>query len=256
MPTRSMAPTMVSPKPPLWVTMATGPRVMSLYWKPEPKPAAAPEPEPETKRVTLEQAITVLNSLGTKRMGAVHALVTGKPAKGLKKPAMFKAIAAALAEKADGKGASATLPDEAVGWLADAKDAKQGSEERGTAKKESKPRDPRLPEPGSVITKVWRDRTLEVQVGETDFTFEGRTYGSLSKIASELLQCCSNGYLFFALTEGAKAATAKREAKAVAKLAAAEEKAKEQEQVIEKPEKTAKKKATKKAKPSKKTAKA
>jgi hypothetical protein len=222
--------------------------------KPAPRKAevvaAATEAAAESKRVTLEQAIQTLNSLPTKRMAAVHEQVVGKTAKGLKKPALFKGIAAALEKRAEGKGSSATLPDEAVGWLTAVKDGKQGS--GAAAKKEPKDRDPRLPAPGTTITKLWRDRKLEVLVNENDLTYEGKTYRSLSRIASELLGCPANGFLFFGLTEGAKAAAAKREEKAAEKLAAAEATAKVRERSAEKPVK----KTTKKEKPSKKATKA
>lgn len=207
---------------------------------PKQPEAAATGPVSEPHKVTLEQALAVVNGLPTKKLALVHEQVVGKPGRGLKKPALFKAIAAALQKKADGKGASATLPDDAVGWLAEAKDAKQVGNGEAKEKKEPKPRDPRLPAAGTVITKLWRDRKIEIVVNETDFTFEGRTYGSLSKIASELLGCPANGYLWAGLTEGAKAAAARRAEREAEKAKKQAEKEQQPEPVKEKPAKSKK----------------
>lgn len=219
--------------------------------KPAPKKAeaAATGLVSAPGKVTLEQAVAVLNGLATGKLVKVHEQVVGKPGKGLKKPVLFKAIATALQKRAEGKGASATLPPEAVVWLADAMNAKQEGRETSDTKKEPKPRDPRLPAAGTVITKLWRERTIEITVNETDFTFEGRSYRSLSAIASELLGCPANGYLWAGLTEGAKAAAARRAEREAEKAKKQAEKEQQPEPVKEKPAKS--KKTTTKPKPAK-----
>lgn len=71
-------------------------------------------------------------------------------------------------------------------------------------------RDPRLPEPGSVIRKTWRykvggeflTRDLEVTVRENDFEFEGAAWKSLSAIGKHLTGQSTNGFAFFGLTGG------------------------------------------------------
>ncbi len=61
-------------------------------------------------------------------------------------------------------------------------------------------RDPRLPAAGTTILRPYKDRELRVKVLEQGFEFEGRPYRSLSAIASEILGCSANGFLFFRLT--------------------------------------------------------
>lgn len=95
------------------------------------------------------------------------------------------------------------------------------SEERGTATPRAARRatpgspftaDSRLPAVGQTISKEWRGKKLEVTVRADGLEFDGKTYRSLSAIASGLLGCPANGYHFFALTKAqtAKAAAAKQ----------------------------------------------
>lgn len=55
---------------------------------------------------------------------------------------------------------------------------------------------------GARIVKVWRGREIIVMVeGTRQFSFEGRSYKSLSAIASELVGCRQSGNKFFGLTK-------------------------------------------------------
>jgi hypothetical protein len=61
-------------------------------------------------------------------------------------------------------------------------------------------RDPRLPSPGSVITRQYHGREIRVTVMETGFEWEGRPYRSLSALARDVCGQRWNGFLFFGLT--------------------------------------------------------
>ena len=61
-------------------------------------------------------------------------------------------------------------------------------------------RDPRLPAPGAVITRQYRDQEIRVTVLEKGFEFEGRPYRSLSAVARAVTGQKWNGWLFFGLT--------------------------------------------------------
>jgi hypothetical protein len=63
----------------------------------------------------------------------------------------------------------------------------------------SQPHDPRLPTPGSLIAKKYRERTLVVKVLDDGFEYEGRHYTSLSTIAGEITGTRWNGFAFFHL---------------------------------------------------------
>lgn len=60
-------------------------------------------------------------------------------------------------------------------------------------------RDLRLPIPGTVITKDYKNQAIEVKVLEKGFEYQGRPFRSLSAIAKEITGAHWNGYLFFDL---------------------------------------------------------
>src|SRR5262245_5021131 len=59
--------------------------------------------------------------------------------------------------------------------------------------------DPRLPEPGTVLKRYYKDREIIVHVRSDGFLFEERVYRSLSAIAREVTGTKWNGFLFFNL---------------------------------------------------------
>lgn len=61
--------------------------------------------------------------------------------------------------------------------------------------------DRRVPVPGSLITRVYKGETLEVNVLPTGFEFEGESYKSLSAVAKQITGSHCNGYHFFRLTK-------------------------------------------------------
>jgi len=66
------------------------------------------------------------------------------------------------------------------------------------------PRDCRLPVIGTILRRSYRGKTVEVQVLQNGFEYQGRHYGSLSAIAREATGTRWNGLLFFGLTTRAK----------------------------------------------------
>ena len=58
---------------------------------------------------------------------------------------------------------------------------------------------PRRIKPGSELVRTWNRRTYRVVVMEGGFAWEGRTYSSLSEIASEITGTKWNGPRFFGL---------------------------------------------------------
>ena len=59
--------------------------------------------------------------------------------------------------------------------------------------------DRRLPPPGSLITRKYRDETLLVKVLTDGFEYEGERYGSLTAIAKAATGSHWNGFAFFGL---------------------------------------------------------
>jgi hypothetical protein len=59
--------------------------------------------------------------------------------------------------------------------------------------------DPRLPMPGTLITRKYKGQTLQVKILRDGFEFEGDRYKSLSAVAKRITGQHWNGYLFFGL---------------------------------------------------------
>jgi hypothetical protein len=57
--------------------------------------------------------------------------------------------------------------------------------------------DPRLPPPGTILTRLYKGQQLHVQVLTDGFAYAGRVYASLSAVAKAITGSHTNGYLFF-----------------------------------------------------------
>ena len=64
-----------------------------------------------------------------------------------------------------------------------------------------RPRDNRLPGPGSIITKTYRGKTIEVKVLDNGFEYEGKVFKSISRVAMTIVKRQISGYVFFGLTK-------------------------------------------------------
>ena len=58
-------------------------------------------------------------------------------------------------------------------------------------------RDPRLPSPGTLLTRNFQGKMLTVHVLEEGFRYEDRVYRSLSAVARQITGTQWNGFLFF-----------------------------------------------------------
>jgi hypothetical protein len=63
------------------------------------------------------------------------------------------------------------------------------------------PVDDRLPRPGTILTRRYKGRTLQVEVLEHGFVFEGQRYRSLSAVAKAVTGSHCSGHFFFGLTQ-------------------------------------------------------
>jgi hypothetical protein len=57
-----------------------------------------------------------------------------------------------------------------------------------------------LPLPGTILTRTYRGRQIEVKVMPQGFEYEGESYRSLSAVAKVVTGSHWNGHLFFGLT--------------------------------------------------------
>jgi len=58
-------------------------------------------------------------------------------------------------------------------------------------------RDIRLPTPGSIITKTYKGKRLDVKVLEKGFEYQGALYANLSAVAKAITGAHWNGFVFF-----------------------------------------------------------
>jgi hypothetical protein len=61
----------------------------------------------------------------------------------------------------------------------------------------SAPIDPRLPPPGTILTRPYKGQLLQVQVLTDGFAYAGRIYPSLSAVAKTITGSHTNGFHFF-----------------------------------------------------------
>jgi hypothetical protein len=59
------------------------------------------------------------------------------------------------------------------------------------------PIDPRLPPPGTILTRPYKGQLVQVQVLTDGFAYAGRVYPSLSAVAKAITGSHTNGFLFF-----------------------------------------------------------
>ena len=62
-------------------------------------------------------------------------------------------------------------------------------------------RDGRLPRPGTLLTRQFKDRRIVVKVLENGFEYQSQRYRSLSAIAREVTGTRWNGLVFFGVAE-------------------------------------------------------
>jgi hypothetical protein len=71
-------------------------------------------------------------------------------------------------------------------------------------------RDPRLPLPGTLLTREIKGRDIVVKVLDHGFEYDGRHFRSLSAIAQEVVGSKWNGFAFFGIAEHRKSGNAKK----------------------------------------------
>lgn len=64
-----------------------------------------------------------------------------------------------------------------------------------------RPRDNRFPAPGSIITKTYRGKTIDVKVLENGFEYESKVFKSISRVAMTIVKRQISGYVLFGLSK-------------------------------------------------------
>lgn len=148
-----------------------------------------------------------LKSMSVAGLRVRYEEVFGEPSRSRNKDYLRKKIANRIQELAEGglsdraRARIAELAADApVRWRSPSKGngaAVDGADAPAIA--ETPARDPRLPPPGTVITRAHEGVDHKVTVLEDGFEFRGARYPTLSAIAREITGTNWNGFLFFRL---------------------------------------------------------
>ena len=159
---------------------------------------------------SIEQTVAALGRMTVGQLREKYLEVFGEPSRSGNRDFLFKRIAWRIQSLAEG-----TLSERAKRRAEElARDAdlrttlprppKAQPEARAQAVTLPAPRavtsHDRLPLPGTVLTRTYRGRRVEVKVLPQGFEYEGQVYRSLSAVAKAVTGSHWNGLLFFGLT--------------------------------------------------------
>jgi len=144
--------------------------------------------------------IIALKNAPTKELLKRYKELYGEDATGTHKTYLWRKIAYKLQEQKNG-----SLSAKAKGKLNalieefDPINNKALRPDKPMVSQQASVKDKRLPIPGTVITKEYKNTNYQVKVLEKGFEYNGKIYKTLSAIAKEITGAHWNGYLFFNL---------------------------------------------------------
>ena len=153
----------------------------------------------------LQRELAALEQLSSRELKGRYEQLFGEPPLSGHRRHLLKRIAWRLQSLAEGdlteraRRRADELASDADVRLTAPRAARAKSKETTSRRSNSNGRDPRLPAPGAVLTRRYKDRLLEVEVLAEGFEFEGRVYRTLSAVAKVVTGAHWNGHLFFGL---------------------------------------------------------
>lgn len=158
--------------------------------------------------LNVEKELAALRKLTVTELRGRYAEAFGEPTKVHHKAWLVKRIIWRLQTLAEGdlseraRRRAAELANDADLRLAPPKCWPAGTAPTATVDVAS-PRDICLPPPGSILTRQYKGRSVQVRVLAEGFEFEGDFYRSLSAIAVKVTGSHCSGHRFFRLVRGA-----------------------------------------------------
>ena len=158
----------------------------------------------------LAAEIAALPRLRVSELRAKFAVVFGEPTPSHNKVWLVKRIAWCLQAQAEGdlsqrarQRAAELAADADLRLSAPPSDAMTATPDQLPALRV--PADDRLPRPGTILSRRYKGCTLQVEVLDHGFAYDGQVYRSLSAVAKAVTGSHCSGHFFFGLTEkGAK----------------------------------------------------
>ena len=154
----------------------------------------------------LATEIAALPRLRVRELRARFVVVFGEPTPSHNKVWLVKRLAWRLQAQAEGD-LSERARKRAAELVADADLRLSAPPAQATTSAPSQaatlrvPHDDRLPRPGTILTRRYKGRTLQVEVLEHGFALDGKVYRSLSAVAKAVTGSHCSGHFFFGLTE-------------------------------------------------------
>lgn len=153
--------------------------------------------------------IAELQGMGLADLRAEHVALFGEEARSKNLPFLRRRLAFRLQERVQG-GLSSEVKERLEELAPSELPAPRRVAIRPAHPREAKqdvvevePRDPRLPEAGTILRREHRGFVHEIEVLDRGFRYRGRDYRSLSAIAKEITGTAWNGFGFFGLMKGA-----------------------------------------------------
>jgi hypothetical protein len=159
--------------------------------------------------MTMSQQIAALQRLSVKELRARYAEVFGESTNAHNRDWLTRRVAWRLQELAEGglseralRRAAELANDADLRVVPPREPLATRPPAAGPAPEPRSGGDGRLPPPGTVITRPYKGRTLQVKVLAEGFELDGRVYPSLSAAARAASGSHCNGFLFFGLMGG------------------------------------------------------
>ena len=161
---------------------------------------------------SITKQLAELDGMTTGELAEKYQEVYGKPTRTHNKRYLIKRVSWKIQELAEGGLSDKALarieelvPHFPERWQA----VLQGKSAVPTAKTSilAPSRDPRLPPPGKVLTRVYKEMEHRVTVLDDGFEFQGDHHRTLSQIAKKITGTQWNGFTFFGLQRRIKSAS-------------------------------------------------
>jgi hypothetical protein len=151
--------------------------------------------------LTVAPKLASLSRMTGAELAEKHLIMFGEPPRSRNPHFLRKRLAWRIQELAEGglsDRALARIEELGADALGSRLPAKEGTHRlTGRSRPRASDRDPRLPLPGSVLVRSYRDEEHRITVLDDGFEYQGQKYRSLSKIARLITGTPWNGFLFF-----------------------------------------------------------
>ncbi|MBI3467506.1 MAG: DUF2924 domain-containing protein [Planctomycetes bacterium] len=148
--------------------------------------------------IDVRQELAVLQRMSLPELQARYAELFGEPTRSRHKHSLVRRMLWRMQARAEGDLSERVRRRAAA--LADDADLRLYPPKKASPSPAVPSSDPRLPAPGTVLTRLYKGRLLQVTVLADGFAYEGQRYPSLSAVAKQVTGSHLNGYQFFALT--------------------------------------------------------